>query len=179
MLCVRDRETCEAARRSRWFGIDRERRKASLLGEPEWDVSEVGYKFHMNDIAASLGVEHLAVFPAIASRRAHIAGTYAEALHDLDGISLFERSHDRTSANWTFNIHVSERRDDFARMMHSKGVQASVVHLRIDRNSVFGGMREDLPQLEKLNRTMMSLPLHNQLSDDDVAYVIECVKGGW
>jgi len=179
MLCLTDEATYEAARRRRWFGIDRDRRKPTLLGEPEWDVTEVSYKYHMNDIAASIGVEHLKVFPEIARRRAEIARRYHEALAGVPGITLFESKDDRVSANWIFCMHVDERREDFVRMMKSKGVDVSVVHLRIDRNTIFGPVRDDLPQLAHLTETIMSLPLHNHLSDEDVEYVIQCVKGGW
>jgi len=178
MLCLADEATYQAARRRRWFGIDPDRRKPTLLGEPEWDVTEVGYKYHMNDIAASLGVEHLKVFPEIQRRRAEIAYRYRKALAGVPGITLFESKDDRVSANWIFCMHVDERRADFARMMKSKGVAVSVVHLRIDRNTIFGPVRDDLPQLARLTETIMSLPLHNHLSDEDVEYVTQCVKEG-
>ena len=179
MLCLADEATYEEARRRRWFGIDRDRRKPTLLGEAEWDVTEIGYKYHMNDIAASLGVEHLKVFSEIARRRAEIDRRYREALAGVPGITLFESKDDRISANWIFCMHVDERRVDFVRMMKSKGVDVSVVHLRIDRNTIFGPVRDDLPQLARLTETIMSLPLHNHLSDEDVEYVIQCVKEGW
>lgn len=179
MLCLTDEATCQAARRRRWFGIDRDRRKPTLLGEPEWDVTEVGYKYHMNDIAASIGVEHLKVFPEMARRRAEIDRRYCEALAGVPGITLFESKDDRVSANWLLCMHIEKRRADFVRMMKSKGVDVSVVHLRIDRNTIFGPVRDDLPQLARFTETIMSLPLHNHLSDEDVEYVTQCVKEGW
>lgn len=96
----------------------------------------------------------------------------------MPGVTLFDNREDRSSANWLFTMHV-EHRTDFARMMQSKGVAVSVVHLRIDRNDVFGGLRDDLPVLDRLTQTHISIPLHNGLTDDDVSYVIQCIKEGW
>lgn len=178
MLCLTDEEKYEQAKRHRWYGIDRENRKPSVLGEAEWNVTEVGYKIHMNDISASLGVEHLNELKNILNRRASNVKRYREELIKIPGILLLESKEDRVSANWLFTIHV-EKRTDFARMMHSKGVDVSVVHLRIDRNDVFGGVRQDLPSLDKFTETHISIPMHNRLTDEEVDYVIQCIKEGW
>lgn len=178
MLCIQDESLAAAARRRRWFGIDRIRRQPALLGEPEWDITELGYKFHMNDVAASLGSAHIDEFQAIHCRLKAIHDCYRTGLAALPGLALFEARPDRESAFWTFCVHV-ERRPDFARAVQSRGVDASVVHLRIDQNTVFGPRRSDLPTLDRLTDTMMCLPLHYKLTDEDVQHVIASVRAGW
>ena len=178
MLCLDSREKYDEARRKRWFGIDRDNRKQSILGEPEWNVTEVGYKYHMNDFSAALGLENLKELKPILKRRAEIVERYNEELSKIKGIKLFERKSDRTSGNWLFSVHV-ERRPDFVKMMLKKGIEVSVVHNRIDKNDAFGPLRKDLRQLAKFTETHVSLPLHNYLSDDDVSYILKCIRGGW
>lgn len=178
MLCLLNRDKYEEAKRRRWYGIDREKRKPSILGEPEWNVKETGYKYHMNDISAALGLEHLKEIRSILSRRANIVRRYREELSDVPGIRLFENQEDRVNANWLFSMHV-EKREDFVRAMNELGVEVSVVHLRIDRNDIFGGERDDLPELEKFTNTHISIPLHTQLTDDEIEYIIRGIKEGW
>jgi perosamine synthetase len=178
MLCLTKEDKYQEAKRRRWYGIDRINRKPSVLGEAEWNVTETGYKYHMNDIAASSGVEHLKELETIFDRRASIVKRYREELNKVPGIILFETKEDRVSANWLFTMHV-EKRTDFAKAMHARGVDVSVVHLRIDRNDVFGGLRDDLPVLEKFTETHISIPLHNNLTDEEVEYVIKSIKKGW
>ena len=178
MLCLTDEAKYHEARRRRWYGIDRMQRKPSILGEPEWNVTEVGYKYHMNDIAAALGLEHLYEFLDILARRRQIATRYREALASIPGVTLLENKEDRDQAYWLFTMHVSQR-ENFCRMMKSKGVDVSVVHLRIDHNTIFGGLRDDLPTLERFTETHVSIPIHNGLTDDDVEYVIHCIQEGW
>ena len=178
MLCVPSEDNYRKAVRLRWFGIDRFRRRPSILGEPMWNVTELGYKYHMNDIAASIGLGNLEDFERLLARRREIVAIYRDMLDGVAGVTLFERSSDRESADWLFSIHV-ERREDFCQMMESKGIGVSVVHLRIDRNEVCGGERDDLPELARFTETHVSLPLHNYLSDDDVQYVISSIRSGW
>ena len=177
MLCIDSKEKYDEARRRRWFGIDRDNRKPSILGEPEWNVNEVGYKYHMNDFSASLGLENLKELKSILKRRAEIVKRYNEELSKIKSIKLFERKSDRKSANWLFSMHV-ERRNNFIKMMLKKGIEVSVVHNRIDKNDAFGPLRKDLKQLARFTETHVSLPLHNYLSDDDVDYILKCIRGG-
>lgn len=178
LLCVPDEKSYKKAIRLRWFGIDRFNRKPSLFGEPEWNVSELGYKYHMNNIAAAIGLGNLEDLPWILNRRHSIVAKYREAFKNFNGIKLFDRKDDRISADWLFSIHV-ERREDFCRAMTNRGVSTSVVHFRIDRNQLLGGERTDLPQLDHFTETHISLPLHPLLTDDEVERVIEAVKLGW
>jgi len=171
-------EDYETVKRRRWFGLDRDRRRPSELGEPVWDISEVGFKYHMNDIAAAMGVAHLVALPSMLEQRRRLARAYRSALANIPGVTLFNESSDRESAYWLFDLHV-ERRLEFIRMLKSKNVEASVLHRRIDTNSVFGGLRDDLPVLERFDETHVCLPMHNGLTDDDVDYVIRCVREGW
>ena len=178
MLCLSSQEIYERAVRLRWFGIDRFKRKPSILGEPEWNVTEVGYKYHMNDVAAAMGLGNLEDLDKILSRRRQIVETYRAQLNGIPGLSLFAYSRERQSANWLFSLHV-EKREEFCKAMDARGIMTSVVHLRIDRNDICGGQRPDLPQLTRFTNTHISLPLHPYLTDDDVGAVIYAVRKGW
>ena len=177
-LAVLTESKYREALRRRWYGIDRAMRKPSILGEPEWNVTETGFKYHMNDVAASIGLANLKYLPQLLKRRAQIAVFYRRSLKNVQGITLLESKSDRASANWLFTMHV-EKRENFVRMMSSKGIEVSVVHLRIDENDIFGGKRGDLVNLNKFNSTQISIPIHNLLSDDDVSYIVDSIKAGW
>lgn len=178
MLTLQREDDFEAARRRRWFGIDRVRRKPLVTGYYEYDTWETGYGYHMTDVAAALGLAHLDDFPALVQRRQAIAARYREALADVPGVTLFEQRDDRTSGCGLFTMHV-ERRDQFCLLMRERGVEVSVMHVRNDQYTVFGGLRDDLPNLDRLSETYISIPMHNQLTDEDVEYVIACIQQGW
>lgn len=178
LVCVATPEQHEHAVQLRWFGIDRFKRKPSILGEPEWNVTDLGYKYHMNDVAAAIGLGNLEDLDAVLARRHAIVDRYRCELANVPGVMLFERHPNRQGADWLFSIHA-ERREDFCRMMNDNDIMASVVHLRIDRNALCGGERADLPELAHFTQTHVSLPLHPYLSDEDVQRVIDAVRGGW
>jgi perosamine synthetase len=178
MLSLVGEENKIEASRLRWFGIDRDLRKPSVLGEAEWNVTRLGFKYQMNDIAAAIALANLNHLHDILSRRREIAKRYRTGLAKVPGITLLESMPDRESAFWLFTLLV-DRRFQFLRMLQSKKIYASVVHLRIDRNDLYGGKRQDLPNLDRFTEAHVSLPVHEGLSEDEVEYVIESVKQGW
>jgi len=177
LVCIDEDRHHEALNR-RWFGIDRERRIASGLGEPEWDIREVGYKYHMNDIAASLGLAQLESFGVAQARRRELNRRYRHQLAGVSGMELLEERPDRESASWLFTIRV-ERRVDFVRALRARGVEAAAWHRRIDAHSVFGGLRPDLPNLTSFDETQVAIPLRESLSDEEIERVIDAVRLGW
>jgi perosamine synthetase len=167
-----------AAQRRRWFGIDRVRRTPNTAGYYDFDVWETGYGYHMTNVSAAIGLANLQEMEAILERRRAIARRYRKALAVTDGVTLFQNKDDRESSWQLFTIHVP-RRDDFCRAMRSRGVETSIVHNRNDVYTVFGGRREDLPVLDSFSRTFICIPLHNQLTDEQVDHVIAAIRRGW
>ncbi len=180
LLMMVNRETYDEARIRRWFGIDRDNRVPSERwpGYKAWDQAQVGYKYHMNNVNAALGLGNMEHIDDILARRYQIVARYRQALESVPGITLFERQDDRASGDWLFTMHV-ENRMDFHRALLERGVESSVCHIRNDLHPVFGPLRDDLPNLDRYQKTYISIPLHDHLTDEDVEYVIEIVRRGW
>lgn len=177
-LCCMHEEDHHQAKARRWFGIDRANSKPSILGERDYDISAVGYKYHMNDLAASVGLGNLTDFPENLKKRRLIASIYQKQLNDLPGLVLLDYQDDRESAYWLFTILVEER-ENFIRRLKEYGIPASVVHLRIDHNSVFGGITPNLYNQERFNQNQVAIPVHEGLSDEDVGHIVDIIKQGW
>ena len=103
---------------------------------------------------------------------------YNDGLRAVAGLTLFERKADRESAHWLYGFHV-ENRLAFIRHLRSRGIAASVVHDGIDHNSLFGGRRMDLANQRRYDDTQIHIPLHDDLTPEQVAYIVDTIKQGW
>jgi len=177
MLCIKEKENYESAKRRRWFGIPRDKRGNTPIGKV-FDVSEVGFKYNPNDVFAVIGLEQLKYLDEIIKRRVEIAKKYREGLDGIKGVTLLENKNDRTNGNFLFTIHV-EKRLNFAEMMRSKGIEVELHNCRNDMYTIFGPLRKDLPNMERAQETAINIPIHNHLSDDDVDYIIKTIKSSW
>jgi perosamine synthetase len=177
-LCCMQEEDYQAARRKRWFGIDRERDHQSILGERVYDLESIGFKYHLNDLAAAVGLGNLPDMPSVLASHRKIAHIYCQELSNVAGLRRLEYRADRESSWWFFGILV-EQRENFILALRSRGVPSTVVHQRIDRNRVFGGERQELIGQKFFNERQVALPIHSNLRDSDLERILAAVKEGW
>jgi len=164
--------------RRRWFGIDKARTPVTDIGERSVAIDVLGYKYHMNNIAAALGVGNLPTHPRRMARRREIGATYLRELQNVPGLRHIRRREDSEGSFWLFPLLVEER-EAFGRAMKSRDVPITVVDRRIDKHPVLGGLREDLSGAAAFDAVQIHIPIHEGLSDEDVGKVVEAVRLGW
>ncbi|MBI2011701.1 DegT/DnrJ/EryC1/StrS family aminotransferase [Candidatus Daviesbacteria bacterium] len=177
-LCCFNKKDGDNAKVLRWFGIDRANSKPSILGERKYNINQLGFKYHMNDLAASLGLGNLEDLSKTIKRRQEIALRYRSSLNRVPGVKLLDYKDDRQSSFWLFTILV-KKRNKFIKKLLSKNIPSSVVHLRIDHNKIFGGLTPNLFNQERFNQEQISIPIHDALTDQDVELIIKTIKSGW
>lgn len=160
----------------RWYGIDRD---AAAPGDSRIDVDihEWGYKAHMNDVAATLGIAQLPHLGRILQAQAANAAFYSEALPP--SFARPAGPHGVRSAWWLYTVRLPSRseRDAFREFMLARGVQVSRVHRRNDEYAVFREAARrwpgptvpgQLPGLDEFGARMICLPVHWALTQADL-----------
>ena len=167
-------------RRLRYMGVDRDsfRRFGADGRDYTWgyEVAEIGYRYHMNDIAAAIGLAQLEYLDEDNRRRAEIADLYSSELARVPGVKLLRREDGRISAGFLYAILV-ERRDDLIRKLSEAGVGAAVHFKRCDSYPMYE--LQELPNTEYFCSHALSLPMHPALTDDEVSHVTKLIAGGW
>ena len=176
-LCCYFHQWADAARALRWFGIDRPSTKTSILGERIYNLNTLGYKYHMNNVAAAIGLGNLAGFKKRLAQRQANGKRYRENLCNVPGVQLLECADDRKHAYWLFTMRVQDR-ENFIRKLKEYDIPTSVVHQRIDKHELFGGPY-DLPGQAIFDEEQISLPVHSKISSDDIDFICEVIKSGW
>jgi len=175
MFVTNGKQIYEEAKERIWFGVDKDKRVASPLGKFPEDITRLGFKYGMNDVAAVMGLEGLKAFDDAFKRRRKIAYIYRQELEGVDGLTLMEQQRHKESANWLFPVHVEDR-IAFAKAMKAEGVEVAVHNWRNDQYTLFGGIK-DLPNTKRVNEDIIHIPLHAELSDEEVCRVNETIKG--
>lgn len=163
----------------RWYGIDKEKRFANpYLGYAAFDIDRLGYKYNMNEIAGAMGLVQMKYIDKIIKRRRQIAKIYREELEGVEGLELFEEKKGYESSYWLFPIHV-QKRLKFGKKMYDKGIECSLAYARNDNYTVCGGKRKDLPEMDRFEKTYIYIPMHSELTDKEVDYIVKTIKKGW
>jgi len=169
-------DVANRAKLLRWFGIDRNQNRKDFRCET--DISEYGFKMHMNDINASIGLANLSKINMVLDRHIENARYYNENLSNTSGVTLMENKNDRQSAYWLYTIKV-DRRDDFMKMMAEKGIVVSRVHERNDIHSCVSQYKTILPNLDGLVGEMICIPVGWWINDEQREYIVDSIKVGW
>lgn len=161
----------------RWFGIDRDKR--NYKGKDfrlEHDIAEYGYKFHMNDINATIGLHNLPYIPNLLEKMRYNGKYFDENLKDVEGIKLMKNNPKCNSAYWLYTIRVlNGKKQEFMNKMKEAGIMTSQVHNRNDINSCVKEFEEVLPNLDILEKELVCIPVGWWLEEKDLEYIVENV----
>jgi len=171
------------ATRLRWFGIDRQKKQS---GTWENDIKEVGYKYQMTDLGASLGLASLAYADSIIAHRTKLLTLYRDLLKGINGIEFFSGNptpadQEYIHAAWLCTVLVDERRNLQAKLLASN-IESNQVHYRNDRYSIFKqhlNANAHFPNMDMIEDKYLVLPLHMAMRESDVIRICETIKSGW
>lgn len=159
-------------RKFRWFGIDR------AAPRTEVDVSSVGYKYHMNNVNASIGLAQLAHIQPVLDR--HIAnGRYFDAaLQGITGLSTCRWEERAEPSYWFYTVLVDDRAG-FERHLRAHGIGNSQAHKRNDQHTLFTDSRCELPGVDAFFPRMLHIPCGWWVDDAQREYIVDVIRKGW
>ncbi len=173
VLSCKSKSDYDRGKLLRWYGIDRYAPRTDLRCEA--DILEHGYKFHMNDVTATIGIEQLKYLGHNVRRNQANAVRYDVAFKNLKSVTPLRYKKDRTSAYWLYTIRVKDRLR-FMDFMKAKGVTVSQVHVRNDKYTMFRDFKVVLPNTDVFTHEQVSIPVGWWLTPRDVKHIIRSVE---
>ncbi len=170
-------ELYERAKLVRWYGIDRNP-KGRTDFRCEADISEWGFKFHMNDVCAAVGIENFKHLSKITDIHKSNAAYYDKHLQDVKGVTLLKREDGFESAFWVYSLLV-DNREGFYKHMEKCNITVSQVHERNDKHSCMSEFKTPLPNLDKTIGKVVNIPVGWWVTEEEREYIVDCIKKGW
>jgi dTDP-4-amino-4,6-dideoxygalactose transaminase len=149
-----------------------------------YEVVAMGYKFHLGDPAAAMGMVQLRRADEFMARRAEVAGKFNAAFADIPGLRL------PTEADWAthaWHLYVlrldpdviDHGRDGLIADLGANKIGSSVHFIPLHYHPAFAEegavFKKHLPETEKYYQCAVSLPLFPAMTDQDVQDVITVV----
>ena len=162
------------AQKLKWFGIDRNKKK-EFQGERIYNLKNIGYKYHLNDIASLIGIENLKIIKKKLSKLKELAKFYDKELKNIEGIEVLENQPNINSSYWLYTIIVKNR-TKFFNIMKEKKIPVSLVHRRIDRHKIFGGVNKNLKGQFFFDKHHICLPINENVTYDYIKKLTTVIK---
>ena len=171
-LQVQNYKEYERGKLIRWFGIDKS------LTRLDNDIKFQGYKYHMNNVTATIGLVQLMGINKILE--AHISnGIYFDqTLKNIPGVELLTYYNGSQPSYWLYTMKV-ENRDGFIRKLAENSIMATELHKRNDLHTYLNDFNEDLPTMDQFYKRLVHIPCGWWVTPDDREKMSEVIKKGW
>jgi UDP-4-amino-4,6-dideoxy-N-acetyl-beta-L-altrosamine transaminase len=179
MITTNDDALARHLRRLRTHGIERDATGLLRQDEGGWymEMQELGYNYRISDILCALGISQLSRADEGLARRRALAATYDAAfaaVPEIDVLAPGQQGH----AYHLYVIQIANRRGLYE-YLRTKNILAQVHYVPVHRMPYYeklGWKAGDFPHAEAYYARCLSLPLYPTLTDEEQAYVIDCVR---
>lgn len=174
-ILTNNKDQYERMKSLRWCGIDRSTYDR-LQKHYNWDynIHEIGYKYHWNDIQAAIGLTQLDRLPKLLARRKIIAAMYDGAFtigQDMPQLQAYHDAH-------TYHLYVirvdAEKRDKIIDYLLAEGISAGVHYKPLTYYPMYSDQPTP-PVTEREWKRLISLPIFFDMTDQQVAFICQAI----
>jgi len=172
ILQIKNKEEYERAKLIRWFGIDK---KLSRLDN---NIQFQGYKYHMNNVNATIGLIQLMDIETIVDKYIDNGKYFDKELVNISGLELLQYYQDSEPSYWLYTLKV-EKRDAFIVKLAENGIMASELHKRNDLHDYLNDFNQTLPNLDDFYSKLVHIPCGWWVTPEDREKIVSVIKSGW
>ena len=172
MLQVYDKVLYEKGKVIRWFGLDKSKSRL------ENNIQIQGYKYHMNNVNATIGLVQLEAIENVLSKYISNGKYLDEHLKGVPGVELLKYYPDSEPSYWFYTLKV-DNRALFIKMMIDNGVFASEIHKRNDLHDYLNDYPAILPVLDIFYDKYVHIPCGYWVTNKDLEKMVSLIKSGW
>jgi perosamine synthetase len=172
ILQIQNQEEYEKGKLIRWFGIDKK------LTRLENDIKFQGYKYHMNNINATIGLVQLFGIKKIIDTYISNGKYFDEALKNTPGIELLNYYKGSQPSYWLYTMKV-ENRNGFIKKLAGNDILASELHKRNDSHTYLNDFSEELPSMDRFYEKLVHIPCGWWVTSEDRERIANMIKEGW
>ncbi|MFW6129882.1 MAG: DegT/DnrJ/EryC1/StrS family aminotransferase [Atribacterota bacterium] len=165
-------------REMRWLGISKDTytRNENVYSWRYW-VDKLGYKYHLSDIAAAIGIVQLKKLDENNKKRKEIVEKYKSSFNGLP-IEFLKENINGKSSNHLFVIKLynSKTRDRMIAHLKKNKISSGVHYYPINLHPYYRNVRAEVPIANMIWERMITLPLYPSLTEEEQNRVIDAVR---
>ncbi|GAA1330914.1 DegT/DnrJ/EryC1/StrS family aminotransferase [Saccharothrix algeriensis] len=165
------------ARKLHTYGIEPALGREGSNTLPIPSFHELGWNYRLSDVQAAIMNVQLDRLPDLLAARTRVAERYGELLKDVEGIELPVVLPDRTHPwqAYIITIDPSISRDQVALRLRERGVQCNFGTYASHVQPIYGAT-EPCPVSADVFRRHLAIPMHANLTDEQVERAAEAVR---
>jgi perosamine synthetase len=176
-ISTNDARVDKLVRKLRWVGINKDTwSRSSDLRTYGWyyEVEDLGYKYHLSDIPASIGIVQLKKLDRLNARRRELVRQYNESLKDVSWITRPVSREYVLNACHNYVIKTNFR-DRLNLYLKEKGIATGVHYMPAHMHPIYQSVGEKLPVTDRVWSELLTLPLYPDLTDSDMNQILTAI----
>jgi len=178
-VVTNDEAVLEKIRDSRLLGVVRDTEKR-YTGARSWefDVNAQGWRYHMSNLMAAIGVEQLRRFKDLSYKRQKLAKLYNQGLAEISWIKTLPHDYSEVVPHiYPVIIDHGINRIEVQDRLIEEGIQTGIHYYPNHKLSLYRGTLGDFPVIDDIYPRLLTLPLHPDLNAKDINRVCSSLKG--
>lgn len=168
-------------REMRWVGISKDtwaRTSEEQVYAWQYWIDKIGYKYHMSDLNAAIGIVQLAKLDQLNEKRQYIARCYCEGFKDLEWLEL---PHEKTYAESSWHLYQvkvknNDTRDRLIRWLKDHDIAPGVHYMPAHLQPCYRNVKAVVPIATEIWQRILTLPIYPDMQAQDIQKVTETVR---
>ena len=159
---------------ARLLGVEKDTEKR-YTGQRSWEfnITEQGWRYHMSNIMAAIGIEQLKRFPEMAAKRQQLARYYDELLVNNPRVKLLCNDYQHVVPHiYVVQIQGAFYRESLREQLLTQGIQTGIHYQPNHKLSMYVRVGSgQLVQTDEVFSHLLSLPLHLNINFPNIEYI--------
>lgn len=177
-VVTNDPDFDDLSRKKRLLGIDRKTMHVKDWKKRSWiyDVPTLGYRYHMSNLNAAIGLAQIKKVDEFIRRRRELCHIYDKELQEVEGIVRMPADYD-TITPFMYVIRVKNgKRNQLKKYLMENDIESGISYIPCHQFSHFHKDTDFYPITDEIFQEILCLPLHFELSNENVKEVTDRIK---
>ncbi len=143
----------------------------------KYDVCQIGFRYHMANLHASIGQSQLNRLDEILENRRSYCRFYNEQLGSIEGLSIPKTDFEDVGPFMYYVIVKNGRREAFIDYLREKGIETGIHWRPGHQFSLFQQCkRSDMTVTERIGKEILTLPTHSIMKNNDLVRITQAIR---
>ncbi|MDA8721271.1 DegT/DnrJ/EryC1/StrS aminotransferase family protein [Nitrosopumilus sp.] len=174
-VVVNTKKESQILQKLRLLGVDKDTTER-YKNKRSWDYDVVseGYRYHLTNIMASIGISQIKKIKTFISNRQKICQEYNQAFKKIKQIKIPQSDFTNVSP-FIYSLRIlNGQRDDLIKHLDTLGIDVGIHFIPVHKHKYFSNSKfGNMDITDKVVKEALTLPLHSNMKNTDIQRVVK------